>query len=435
MDYYVHKKPKFPALPKFKRVAAYARVSTKKDALLHSLNAQVSYYSDYIQKHPGWLYCGVYADEGITGTKADRDGFQAMLKACSDGEIDMIITKSTSRFARNTVMLLETVRYLNSIGVDVFFEKENIHSMSGDGELMLSILASFAQAESLSASENQRWRVKKAFENGEVLNWRFLMGYDIGKDSVEINEEEAKLVREVFRRFNAGESMASIARRLNERGLSGTHGAPWKTQSVRNMLANEKYTGNALLWKSFRNNHVEKKKTRNRGEFPRYFAKASHPAIIDDETFARAKERLDEFQSIADQRAPKKESVFSGVIRCGNCGANYIRIKNHQYFAWNCGTYKRRGKAACGGLQIREDILERAAADAMGLDEFDPEEFQKRISSVVSRQDHILIFRFLDGTEQQIEWKKASRSNSWTPEMKERAAQISKERRGETQWP
>lgn len=207
-----------PMQPRALCVCAYARVSSGKDAMLHSLSAQVSYYNSLIQSHAGWLYCGVYSDEAITGTKSQRDGFQRMLASCRAGEIDLIITKSISRFARNTVTLLETVRELKSLGVDVFFEEQNIHTMSADGELMLTILASYAQEESLSASENQKWRIRKAFENGELVNLRFLFGYNITASGIQVNEKDAAIVREIFTRFNGGESLSSISRDLNGRG-------------------------------------------------------------------------------------------------------------------------------------------------------------------------------------------------------------------------
>ena len=162
----VTKVAQIPKLQRKKQVAAYTRVSSGKDAMLHSLSAQVSYYNDLIQKEDGWEFVGVYSDEAITGTKEGRADFQRMLADCRNGKIDMIITKSISRFARNTVTLLETVRMLKALGVDVFFEEQNIHTMSADGELMLTILASYAQEESLSASENQKWRIKKNFEEG-----------------------------------------------------------------------------------------------------------------------------------------------------------------------------------------------------------------------------------------------------------------------------
>ena len=244
-----------PMRPSLKRVAAYARVSSGKDAMLHSLSSQVSYYSALIQKHTGWLYCGVYADEAFTGTKDGRDGFQSLLAECRAGNIDMVITKSISRFARNTVTLLETVRELKALGVDVYFEEQNIHTMSSDGELMMTILASYAQEESRSASENQKWRIRRGFERGELVNLRFLFGYKIEKGRVAVDPEKAAVVQEVFRRALEGESLTSLAIDLNRRGFTGVLGGKWNSMRIREMLSNEKYLGNALLQKQYRNNH------------------------------------------------------------------------------------------------------------------------------------------------------------------------------------
>lgn len=248
-----------PAQVKATRVAAYARVSTGKDAMLHSLSAQVSYYSKMIQGHPGWLYCGVYADEALTGTKENRTDFQRLLTDCRAGKIDLVITKSISRFARNTVTLLQTVRELKLLGVDVFFEEQNIHTISADGELMMTILASYAQEESLSASENMKWRYRKGFERGEMMGLRFLFGYDIDKGVVTINQEQARIVQEIFRRYIDGETAGSIAADLNARNIKGALGGAWCPQRIRNIVTNEKYLGNALLQKTFVNNHLEKK--------------------------------------------------------------------------------------------------------------------------------------------------------------------------------
>ena len=217
-----------PAQPKAERVAAYARVSTGKDAMRHSLAAQISYYSDMIQKHHGWLYCGVYADEALTGTKDNRDNFQRMLRDCRAGKLDRIITKSISRFARNTVTLLETVRELKLLGVDVLFEEQNIHTLSADGELMLTILASYAQAESLSASENLKWRIRKGFEKGEIFCLSMMYGYDREDKQLVINKKEAKVVKEIFKRVLDGESMNSIAKDLNSRKIKTKQGYDWK---------------------------------------------------------------------------------------------------------------------------------------------------------------------------------------------------------------
>jgi DNA invertase Pin-like site-specific DNA recombinase len=187
------RQPIKPDIPSFKRVAAYVRVSSLKDAMLQSLSNQVSYYNDFIQRHPGWQYAGVYVDEGLTGTKELRPEFQRLLTDCKAGKIDMIITKSTTRFARNTITMLETVRMLKEIGVDVFFEKENIHSMSGDGELMLTILASFAQEESRSVSENCKWRLQEKMKQGEQVGLRGMYGYNVSKNSILIEPGQATM--------------------------------------------------------------------------------------------------------------------------------------------------------------------------------------------------------------------------------------------------
>ena len=207
--------PKTPRLDQKKRVAAYARVSSGKDAMLHSLSAQVSYYSTLIQSRGDWLYVGVYADEAKTGTKDTREDFQRLIEDCEAGKIDMVITKSISRFARNTVTLLQTVRAFKALGVDIFFEEQNIHTMSGDGELMMTILASYAQEESRSASENQKWRVRRNFEEGIPWNGRML-GYRLKDGRYEIVPEEAEIVRRIFRDYLSGLGYLAIAKQLNE---------------------------------------------------------------------------------------------------------------------------------------------------------------------------------------------------------------------------
>lgn len=209
---------KFPVnTNKITRVSAYARVSSGKDAMLHSLSAQISYYSNLIQNHKGWLYCGVYADEAKTGTRDSRENFQRMLVDCRAGKIDLVITKSISRFARNTVTLLETVRELKSLGVDVYFEEQNIHTMSAEGELMMTILASYAQEESRSASENQKWRIRKEYEKGNDVNLRFLFGYKISKGFIEPDTITAPIVVELFNRYVEGASFSELAKDLNKR--------------------------------------------------------------------------------------------------------------------------------------------------------------------------------------------------------------------------
>lgn len=407
-----------PQLQRKKRVAAYARVSSGKDAMLHSLSVQVSYYNDLIQKEDGWEFVGVYSDEAITGTKEDRAGFQQMLEDCHNGKIDMVLTKSISRFARNTVTLLETVRMLKALGVDVFFEEQNIHTVSADGELMLTILASYAQEESLSASENQKWRIRKGFERGEMMGLRFLYGYTIKKGVVSINPAQAEIVREIFRRFNEGETMGSIAADLNERGIKRIRGGLWSRQRIRDVVTNEKYLGNALLQKTFVNNHLEKKQVKNRGELPQYYAEGTHEAIIDEATFAVAQERAALMLQAADKRPRPTRSAFTGKIRCAKCGKNYKRGKHGDRVFWNCSTYLTKGAAVCRCSQIPEPLLYQMATEVLGLDEFDSEVFENRITVIEARDNNTLVFCFADGTPCVKRWQHRSRAESWTPEMK-----------------
>lgn len=425
----VVKQVRFPAanIPALTRVAAYARVSSGKDAMLHSLSAQVSYYSDLIQRHKGWQYVGVYADEALTGTKDNREKFQQMLSDCRAGKIDMVITKSISRFARNTITLLETVRQLKNVGVDAYFEEQNIHTMGADGELMMTILASYAQEESLSASENMKWRIRKGFENGELVNLRFLFGYNIVKGLITVNPEQAEIVREIFRRFNDGESMGSIAADLNARNLRGVLGGEWCQQRIHDVMINEKYLGNALLQKTFVNNHLEKKQVKNRGELPQYYAEGTHDAIIDAETFAKAQERIEALRLAAEERPKPTRSAFTGKIRCMKCGKNYKRGRHGDRAFWNCSTYLSKGAKACRCSQIPEPLLYSITAEALGLEEFDPDAFESKITVIEAHDDNTLVFCFTDGTQTVKRWQHHSRAESWTPEMRESARQKAKQ--------
>lgn len=259
--------PKPPRLDQKKRVAAYARVSSGKDAMLHSLSAQVSYYSDLIQNHDEWLYVGVYTDEAKTGTKDSREDFQRLIADCRAGKIDMVITKSISRFARNTVTLLQTVREFKAMEVDIYFEEQNIHTLSGDGELMMTILASYAQEESRSASENQKWRIKRNFESGMPWNGAML-GYRLHNGRYEILEAEAQIVRRIYSEYLSGNGYATIAKGLNEDGIPSRFGGQWAQSVISKILSNYTYTCNLILQKTYRENHLTKRTIINKGQLP-----------------------------------------------------------------------------------------------------------------------------------------------------------------------
>ena len=415
--------PKAPKLEQKKRVAAYARVSSGKDAMLHSLSAQVSYYSNLIQRRQDWLYCGVYADEAKTGTKDSRGEFQRLLSDCRAGTVDMVITKSISRFARNTVTLLETVRELKSLGVDVYFEEQNIHTMSGDGELMMTILASYAQEESHSASENQKWRVKEKFEagipwNGTVLGYRYENGVYV------IKPDEAEIVREIFAGYLSGLGIEAIMKKLNAEGRTTRNRNAWTRTGVRRVLSNYSYTGNLLLQTTFRENHITKKMLPNRGELPMYHAENAHEAIISPEDFqaVQAEMAWRSAKHNKTKRTPTKYP-FTSLIVCGICGAHYRRKVTHGGPVWICSTFNIHGKAVCPSKQIPEGALEKAAVEIFGLDIFDENVLCGKVAFIRAEKDNALAFRFKDGSERTVRWTDRPRRESWTPEMREAARQ------------
>lgn len=410
-----------------KRVAAYARVSSGKDAMLHSLSAQISYYSNLIQNHRDWMYCGVYADEAKTGTKDTRENFQRLIADCKAGKIDMVITKSISRFARNTVTLLQTIRELKALGVDVYFEEQNIHTMSAEGELLLTILASYAQEESRSASENQKWRIRKCYENGEDVNIRRMFGFRVLNGKLEPNPQTAPIVKEIFERVIAGESYGSIARDLNERGCQGSCNGEWSARGISGLISNERCMGDSLLQKKYRNNHLEKRSVRNHGELPMYYAEKTHEGIVDEETFMKAK-------AIYEGRrrkhlAPKTYTVFSGLIQCPKCGKSYRRVKNNGTVGYNCSTYINKGKQFCRGKKIPETVLMAETVAVLGLEEFDENAVKERIEKITVPEPNHLHFILKDGRTVERVWKDRSRAESWTEEMREAARQRNLERR------
>ena len=412
-------------IPQLKRVAAYARVSSGKDAMLHSLSAQISYYNDLIQNHNGWQYAGVYADEALTGTKDNRENFQRLLADCRAGKVDMVITKSISRLARNTVTLLETVRELKNMGVDVYFEEQNIHSLSAYGELMLTILASYAQEESLSASENQKWRIRRNFENGMPWNGTIL-GYRYDHGTYIIEPEEAETVRMIFDSYLNGDGCTAIAKKLNENRRISRRGMQWGQTGVMRILRNYTYTGNLLLQKTFSENHLTKRRQRNNGEFPMYHIKDAHEAIISLGQFNAVQEeirrRAEKYYMPCKNRG---KYPFSGMLVCAACGKHYRRKTTASGPVWICPTFNSQGKAFCPSKQIPEDVLTEATNEVVGsLDALDGE-----ITAVRVENGNALVFCHTDGTEIVKRWQDRSRRQSWTEEKKEAARQKEMERR------
>ncbi|PRR84512.1 recombinase family protein [Clostridium vincentii] len=411
--------PSVQKVPTKKRVAAYARVSSGKEAMLHSLSAQVSYYSDLIQKHKGWEYMGVYSDEAITGTKEIRPEFQRLLEDCRNGKIDMIITKSISRLARNTVTMLETIRELKDINVNVYFEKENIYSMSGDGELMLTILASFAQEESRSVSENCKWRIRKGFADGELVNLRFIYGYKIKKGKIEIEEEDAEIVRMIFKDYIDGRGCTKIAKKLSEMGVKKLRGGKWNSERVVEIIKNEKYTGNALLQKKYVKDHLTKTLVWNKGNLPQYFAEGTHPPIVDSDTFQKAQEILSKNRERYSRVKESRKYPFTSKIVCGICGKNYKHKNKKGRVSWDCSTYSKYGKDSCPSKQIPEETLYMVTTEVLGISKFDEEYFAKKIKEIQVPEGKHLIFVFYDGSIIKKEWSYKSRTESWSEKVRQ----------------
>lgn len=415
------------------RVAAYTRVSSGKDAMLHSLSAQVSYYSNKIQSHRGWQFCGVFTDEAITGTKEIRKGFQQLLVECRAGNIDMVITKSISRFARNTVTLLDTVREMKLLGVDIYFEEQNIHTISADGELMLTILASYAQEESRSTSENMKWRIKKNFEEGKPWNGTVL-GYNMDDGQYIIVPEEAEIVKRIFSDYLDGFGCEAIAKRLNEEGIPSPRGIQWSFSTVHRLLNNYSYTGNLLLQRTFRENHITKKYQVNRGELPMYHAAETHDPIISMDVFdAVRKEAAIRAEHFRGSTAPRSYP-FSSKLVCMGCGKKYRRKTKATNVVWNCSTFDKKGKAACStSKQIPEEALMGVTAQVLGLEAFDSSLFEQLVSEIEVGSNNTLRYLFRNGRAVETTWKDQSRATSWTAEMRQTAREKEMERKNQ-QW-
>ena len=422
-------------LPKLKRVAAYARVSVERGRTMHSYSAQVSYYNALIQKNPEWEFAGVYADLGISGTGIEkRNDFKRLLQDCEEGKIDIIFTKSVSRFARNTVDLLKVVRRLKELGIEVRFEKEGINSLTGDGELMLSILASFAQEEVISTSNNIKWAIKKKFESGKPQCRYKIYGYRWDDDNLVIEPEEAKIVKLIFEMYLNKVSAERMEIELKEMGVIATNGGYFNIGTIRDMLLNITYTGNLLLQKSYTPNPLVRRKVKNNGELPKYYVENNHEAIIPMEMFIQVQEERKR-RKAEGQRANfgKNITCFSCRVKCPICGKNYMRnsrsknsdgIKAH---IWTCGTRLTGGSKACPGKTINEIALKRVSTKVLGLEEFDPEVFDELIEKVIVIGNDILEFHFNDGTVKQEKWEYNGKKESWTDERKKARSEKSKE--------
>lgn len=412
-------------MPKLVKVAAYARVSSDKDAMLHSLSSQVSYFSKMIQSHDSWKYVGVYSDEGMTGTKSNRQGFIKMIEDAKAGKIDIIVTKSLSRFARNTVDCLKTIREMKAINVDIFFEEQNIHTLSSNGEFLISLLAGYAQEESRQCSENTLWRVRKNFKEGKPYGGSSMLGYKLEKGKFTVVPEEAELVRRIYDLYLAGNGFCKIARILSYEGIRSYTGKTWNKTTIGEILSNITYTGSLHLQKTYRENHITKKTKRNKGEKPLYIVENNHEAIISEDIFEEV-QRIRKIKSEGKSGQRKSPAYpFTGLISCGECGHIFKHKITKYYENWVCSQYDDLGKDYCASKRIRDDVLRKASAEALNLDSFDEDVFKERVSGIDAFNGNKLVFRFKDGTSKEVIWQSPSRKDSWTDEMKLKAKERS----------
>lgn len=364
------------------RVAPYCRVSTSSEEQLDSYQAQIEYYTEKIAAQQEWTMVDMFADEGKTATSTKkRKDFLRMIKACEKGKVDLIITKSVSRFCRNTLDGLDYVRRLKRMGVGVFFEKENVNTLYMDNEMILTFMMSQAQAESESMSGNIRWGHRKNFKDGKVyFHYAGFLGYRRGENNLpEIDPEEAEIVRRIFSRYLIGHSVAKIIADLEADGIKTARGhKKWNDGVIRGMLQNEKYMGDALLQKTYIADLFTRQTKKNTGELPQYYVENSHPAIIDRLTFQRVQEEMARRSSLKKVSAAAKTELakYSGkyvlteLLSCGNCGSPYRRVTwtrpEGKKIVWRCINRLENGKKFCKDAPtLEESRIHTAVVSAM----------------------------------------------------------------------
>lgn len=362
-------------LPQFslkkRRVCAYARVSTDSDEQYTSYEAQIDYYTKFIKSNPEWEFVEVYTDEGITGTNTKRRaGFKRMISDALDGKIDLIVTKSVSRFARNTVDSLSAIRQLKEKGIEIFFQKENIYTLDSKGELMVTIMSSMAQEESRSISENVTWGQRKAFSDGKVrFAYKSFLGYEKGPDGKPvINEAEAKIIRFIYRSYLDGKTAREIVEKLNqneEAQVKRKNG--WHVSTVLSILKNEKYKGDALLQKSFTVDFLQHKIKKNTGEVPQYYVQNNHPAIIEPFEWEQVQLEMARRNKIGNSYNGK--NPFALKVICADCGGYYgskvwhSNTENRKVIL-QCNNKFKKGKEKCTTPNLTIEGIQKAFVEA-----------------------------------------------------------------------
>ena len=375
------------------RVAAYCRVSTDSDEQATSYEAQVEHYTEFIQKNPEWEFAGIYADDGISGTNTkNRDEFNRMIEDCEAGTIDMIITKSISRFARNTLDCLKYIRQLKDKNIPVFFEKEAINTMDAKGEVLITIMTSLAQQESQSLSQNVKLGLQFRYQNGQVqVNHNHFLGYTKDEEgNLVIDPEQAEVVKRIYREYLEGYSMDKIAKGLEADGiLTGAGKTKWWTSTINKILRNEKYIGDALLQKTYTTDFLNKTRVKNNGIVPQYYVEGNHEAIIPKDIFLRVQEELVRRRVVKTSANGKKRSYscnhcFAQIVICGECGEMFRRIhwnnRGCKSIVWRC-----LSRLECHARTVYETVLENVVIQAINTLLGDKSTYQAQLQQNIAK--------------------------------------------------
>lgn len=379
------------------RVAAYCRVSTDSDEQATSYEAQIEHYTEYISKNPDWVLAGIFADDGISGTNTkNRDEFNRMIDECHAGNIDMIITKSISRFARNTLDCLKFIRELKEINIPVFFEKESINTMDAKGEVLLTIMASLAQQESQSLSQNVKLGLQYRYQQGQVqVNHNRFLGYTKDAEGhLIIDPEQAEIVKRIYREYLEGLSMDKIAAGLEADGiLTGAGKAKWHTSTVSKILRNEKYIGDALLQKTYTTDFLTKKRIKNNGTVPQYYVEGDHEAIIPKDIFLLVQEELARRRAVhlsnnGKRRAYSCKHCFAQMVFCGDCGEFFRRVhwnnRGCKSIVWRCVSRLENTGHVCRARTVNEEYLQEVVIQAINQVLCKKDDFMKALQTNIA---------------------------------------------------
>ena len=379
------------------RVAAYCRVSTDSDEQATSYEAQIEHYTEYISKNPDWIMAGIFADDGISGTNTKkRDEFNRMIEECMSGNIDMIITKSISRFARNTLDCLKYIRQLKDKNIPVYFEKEAINTMDSKGEVLLTIMASLAQQESQSLSQNVKLGIQYRYQQGKVqVNHNRFLGYTKDAEgNLVIDPEQAEIVRRIYREYLQGQSMDKIAAGLEADGiLTGAGNTKWHTSTINKILRNEKYMGDALLQKTYTTDFLTKKRIKNNGTVPQYYVEDDHEAIIPKDIFLLVQEELVRRRVVHTSDNGKRhcyscKHCFAQIVFCGECGEFYRRVhwnnRGCKSIVWRCCSRLENTGHVCRARTVNEKLLEQVTLDAINRVLCEKDDFLKTLQANIA---------------------------------------------------